>query len=126
MKELISRLREAADLLRKGVNIPSHVAVIQDAISTLEKMCWIPVTEATKPDKYQEVLTTIVGTDLIFQEEGETLEEAVERARRSHVRVTMSFLDDDGYWNDAFMGGPEIIQPSYWMPKPAPPKEALK
>ena len=125
MNDLISRLRDAAEQIKKGVVSPAHVAVIQEAVTALEKMRWIPVEEAL-PDKYQEVLTTIIGTDFIDQEEDETFEEALERSMHSPVRVSFSFRDDDGLWTDATMGFPEIIAPSFWMPLPEPPMEDLK
>lgn len=35
MNDLISRLREAAEMLKKGVVSPGHIAVIQEAIRAL-------------------------------------------------------------------------------------------
>lgn len=78
------------------------------------------------PAVYEEVLTVIVGTDYIIQEDGETLEDAMKRARNKPVRVKTSILDEDGFWCDGATGFPEIIRPSYWMPFPEPPKELIK
>lgn len=77
---------------------------------------WIPCSERL-PEEGQMVLTTIKGTDLIRVMDGETLEEAVERARR-FVRVSVGFLEEDGWYGaDGF---PEVVQPIAWMPLPDP------
>lgn len=80
---------------------------------------WINVKDRL-PEKDDVVIALIIGSDFIKQEEGETLEDAIARARK-HTRITLSYLDDDG-WN-GFDGFPEIVSPSYWMPLPEPPKE---
>ena len=85
---------------------------------------WIKV-EDRLPDVWQEVLTVIVGTDYIHLEDDETFEEALARAKKHPVRVTISFLDEDGFWNGAD-GFPQIIAPSYWMPFPEPPEEVFE
>ena len=77
------------------------------------------------PEKGEVVITAIFGTDLIIQEEGETLEEAVKRSNEE-PHTTISFLDDDGLWCDAFCGGPEIVTPSYWTTFPNPPENPRK
>lgn len=80
---------------------------------------WINVKDRL-PEKDEVVIALIIGSDFIIQEEGETLADAIARARK-HKRVTLAYLDDDGwYGSDGF---PEIIAPSYWMPLPEPPKE---
>ena len=80
---------------------------------------WISVTDRL-PEKDEVVIAFVIGSDFIIQEEGETLEDAIARARK-HNRITLAFLADDG-WN-GWDGFPEIVSPSYWMPLPEPPKE---
>lgn len=79
---------------------------------------WISVKDRL-PEKDEAVIALIIGSDFIIQGKGETLEDAIARARK-HTRVTLAYLDDDG-WN-GFDGFPEIVSPSYWMPLPEPPK----
>lgn len=81
---------------------------------------WISCKEEL-PEKGVVVLTAIYGTDYIVQEEGESFEEAIERNFKGPGHVTISFLDDDGFWCDGYFGGPEIISPTYWMYFPEPP-----
>lgn len=77
------------------------------------------------PEKDTVVLTTIYGTDLICQQEGETLAEAFKRSLCGPGRVNTSFFSDNG-WCDNCFGGPEIVIPTYWMPMPiAPPNPKL-
>lgn len=82
-------------------------------------MEWISVKERL-PKKEETVLTVIIGSDFIVQEEGETVQQAIERCRKEPVRVSMGFIGSDGWYGaDGF---PEIISPSYWMPLPEPPQ----
>lgn len=86
------------------------------------KRRWIPVTERL-PERGRLVLTAIYGTDLIVQEDGESLEDAVRRARSGPGRVEMGYLDEDGYWTETSFGAPMMVMPRYWMPLPEPPEE---
>ena len=80
---------------------------------------WISV-EDRLPEKDDVVLTCAYGSDVIVQKDGETLAEAITRvAKIPHVYA--GFIDDEGFWN-GIDGYPMIIQPSYWMPLPEPPK----
>ena len=80
-------------------------------------MSWTPMTER-KPEKGKIVLVTIRGNDLIFQHEGETLEDALERVRRTYVRVTVGFIGSDGWYGAD--GYPLMVRPVAWMPMPEP------
>ena len=80
-------------------------------------MEWIPVSERL-PETCVRVLVTIYGTDLVFVHDGETLEDALERAS-SYCRVTIGNFDEDGCWNESD-GYPMIIAPTAWMPLPEP------
>ncbi len=57
-----------------------------------------------------------------MQEEGESLEDAVRRARSGYGRVEMGYLDKDGYWTEVLFGAPMIVLPKYWMPIPDAPE----
>lgn len=92
-----------------------------DAADVEPKRRWIPVTEGL-PERGTEVLAAIYGTDLIVQEDGESLEDAVRRARSGPGRVEMGYLDKDGIWTEILFGAPMMVLPRYWMPLPEPPK----
>ena len=95
----------------------------RDAFSLLkaQEPNWISVDERL-PERGIMVLTAIYGTDVIMPMDGETMEEAVERCLHRPARVSIGFVDQDGYWCGAD-GWPEVIQPKYWMEMPEPPKE---
>lgn len=63
-------------------------------------------------------MTTIRGTDLIVLQDGETLEEAVDRTRKESVRVSVGFIGSDGWYGAD--GWPEVVTPCAWMPLPDP------
>lgn len=77
---------------------------------------WIPCAERL-PEEVQMVIVTIRGHDVIRCEDGETLEEAIDRVMQM-LRVSVGFRDEDG-WNGAD-GYPMIVQPVAWMPLPEP------
>ena len=84
-------------------------------------MRWIPCSERL-PEKHQMVLTTIIGTDVIRMIPGETFEDALARVR-NHVRVSVGYIEDDGWYGaDGF---PQIIPTVAWMPMPEPYREAV-
>ena len=97
--------------------------MMRDALSLLkaQEPNWISVDERL-PERGIMVLTAIYGTDVIMPMDGETMEEAVERCLHRPARVSIGFVDQDGYWCGAD-GWPEVIQPKYWMEMPEPPKE---
>lgn len=82
---------------------------------------WIPCSDRL-PEKHQMVITTIIGTDVIRMSPGETFEDALAQVR-SHVRVSVGYIADDGWYGaDGF---PQIVQPIAWMPMPEPYREAV-
>lgn len=141
-EELIQSLREKAEFLTvsdvqkapPGLNIKNLFAetmseaadaieAMRDLVATYEgQQRWIPVTERL-PERGQFVLAAIYGTDMIVQEDGESLEDAVRRARSGPGRVEMGYLDEDGYWTETAFGSPMVVMPQYWMSVPEPPKE---
>lgn len=95
-----------------------------DALTLLkgQEARWIPVAERM-PEDGEIVLCAVYGTDMIVWENGESIEDAVRRARSGPGRVETGYLDADGYWTDTAFGGPMMVTPRYWMPLPEPPKE---
>jgi len=94
-----------------------------------DQIKWIPCDDRLpEPDKL--VLVSICGSDLIFCQEGETYEDALERIWKTHRRVSTGYYvddeDDKGWYNDGF---PMVVHPVAWMPIPElepydPDKEA--
>ena len=80
-------------------------------------MKWILCDERL-PEEGQMVLTTIRGHDVIIPQEGETLEEAIERIWNDVCYVSIGFIGSDGWYGaDGF---PEVVHPIAWMPLPKP------
>ena len=78
---------------------------------------WIPCSERL-PKEGQMVLTTIRGHDVIISQDGETLEEAMERVWNEVCYVSVGFIGSDGWYGaDGF---PQIVHPIAWMPLPDP------
>lgn len=84
-------------------------------------MNWVRV-EDRPPALGEMVLVTIHGSDIIQLQPGETLAEAVERARRWFRRVTIGFLDGEEEWTGAD-GWPMVVKPVAWAPLPEPWEE---
>ena len=77
-------------------------------------------TDCRLPDRGVTVLTAIIGTDVIVQKDGETMDDAVRRSQAGPARVSIGWIGDDGLWYGSD-GWPEIVQPSYWMELPEAP-----
>ena len=77
---------------------------------------WIPCSERL-PEEGRFVLTTIIETDIVYQDEGETIEEALKRSMKMK-RVSVGFIGSDGWYGAD--GYPEIVTPRAWMPLPEP------
>lgn len=77
---------------------------------------WIPCSERL-PEEGRFVLTTIIGTDIVYQDEGDTIEDALKRSM-GMKRVSVGFIGSDGWYGAD--GYPEIVTPSAWMPLPEP------
>lgn len=50
MKDLITRLNEAAEQMAKGVHGPGHIAAIKDAVKLLERLGWHSGSEEPEHD----------------------------------------------------------------------------
>ena len=86
-------------------------------------MKWILCDERL-PEEGQMVLTTIRGHDVIIPQEGETIEEAIERIWNDVCYVSIGFIGSDGWYGaDGF---PQIVHPIAWMPLPQPYKADRK
>ena len=77
---------------------------------------WIPCAERL-PEEERMVIVTIRGHDVIRCEDGETLEEAIDRVMQM-LRVSVGFMYDDGWFG--VDGYAMMVQPVAWMPLPEP------
>ena len=87
-----------------------------------DKNGWIKVSEQ-KPRTWENVIVACYGSDFVVLEKGETLEQCLERVKSEFVRVTIGYIDNEGFWN-GIDGFPLIVTPTYWQPLPEPPKES--
>ena len=80
-------------------------------------MEWI-LCDDRLPEEGQMVLTTIRGHDVIIPQDGETIEQAIERIWDEVCYVSVGFIGSDGWYGaDGF---PQIVHPIAWMPLPKP------
>ena len=99
------------------------------AADALERMTaqlpvWISVEERL-PEAHRPVWTAIYTTDLIFVQDGETIEEAAERTQaeaEKHPRCEMGAVDEGGFWYELTFGAPMVCRPSFWMEPPKAPE----
>ena len=133
MTELIEALRNCADYSDCGIcklNGKSNCAdiVMRDAADAIERLmaqvpAWISVEERL-PEAHRPVWTAIYTTDLIFVQDGETIEEAAERTQaeaEKHPRCEMGAVDEGGFWYELTFGAPMVCRPSFWMEPPKAP-----
>ena len=86
---------------------------------------WISCDERF-PEPGVVVLTAMYGTDIIYLQPGETLQQAAERVTKGPGHVGVSFYSkEDGGWCDFAFGQPEIVTPRFWSELPIPPKNPL-
>lgn len=119
MSDLIER-QKAIDAIEREAYRHTYLDQITGIIAGLPSaQRWIPVTEAL-PEAGVEVWVTIKGHDVIRCENGETLEQAIDRI--SKIRwVTRGYWSEEEHgWNDPSFGCPLIVQPIAWMPMPLP------
>lgn len=80
---------------------------------------WIRCSEQM-PKKNTMVIVACYGSDIVIPQDGETVWQTRQRQNKDIKRVTLGFIDDDGYWNGAdYM--PMMISPTYWQPLPEAP-----
>lgn len=88
-----------------------------------DQLCWISCDDQL-PVPGETVLTLTFGHDVIAQQPGETLAQAMNRISQIKT-VSAGFLASDGWYG--VDGYPEIIHPSYWMALPkAPDQDQLR
>ena len=83
---------------------------------------WISCNEHL-PEQGERVIVAIFGSDMIIPNEGETLQDAIERSRKEGY-ITVGFIGSDGWYGEDWF--PLMVQPSYWMPKPDLPEPPEK
>ena len=66
------------------------------------------------------VLVACYGSDMVIPMDGETVWQTIDRQNRNIKRVTIGFIDKDGYWDEGD-GLPLMIAPTYWQPLPEAP-----
>ena len=109
-----------------------YAAKDDDAAAAIEELQakvtkWVSVEER-KPPELTDVWCAVYTTDLIYVEDGETVEEAIENRQREaarNPRITLGNYSEDEGWTDGFFGIPMVCQPEYWleMTIPKPPQE---
>ena len=80
---------------------------------------WIPCSERL-PEDGATVWVTIKGHDVIRCEDGETLEQAIERINKIRWVTQGYWSEEEHGWNDPSYGCPLIVQPIAWMPIDTP------
>lgn len=88
---------------------------------------WVSVEER-KPPEYTDVWCAVYTTDIIYMEDGETPEEAIENRQceaARNPRMTLGSYSEDEGWTDGYYGMPMVCRPDYWleMTIPEPPRE---
>ena len=79
---------------------------------------WILCDERL-PDKHVPVEVVTYGSDVVIQQQGESVVEAIKRLHNEVNDVTIGMLGSDGwYGSDGF---PMVIRPTYWRPIPEAP-----
>lgn len=90
---------------------------------TIEPQRWILCTDRL-PEDERTVWVTVKGHDVIIVEDGETLEEAVDRVMKIRWVTQGYYCREEGEegWNDPMFGTPLMVQPIAWMDidKPEP------
>ena len=78
------------------------------------------------PEQNRMVLTAIYTTDLIWQKDGETIEEAAARVQAEAAarprREIGAWNEEDG-WYECVFGAPMVCQPEYWLEIPDAPRK---
>lgn len=81
---------------------------------------WVPCRDRL-PEEGKQVLVAIYGSDMIFLQPGEEIEDAIERVRKSIRRVTVGWVEES-FWYDAD-GYAMVVTPTYWAELPAAPED---
>ena len=86
-----------------------------DVLEKSDKYKWHDLREDVNdlPPFNEVVLVYIVGSDIIYTLEGETIADAIERTMNSCKRTSVGFYDEDEGWI-GIEGYPMIIKPTAW------------
>lgn len=133
IEELTAQVRDNDYLIQRQVEeierLRRDVKKQQEKMLELAKRLphWASVDER-KPPEYTDVWCAVYTTDLIYVEDGETAEEAIENRQREaarNPRVTLGSYSEDEGWTDGYFGMPMVCRPDYWleMTIPEPPQE---
>ena len=120
--DLLKQMRKDGDMVPwEGKDI---FARIRKLPSAQPEQQWIPCSERL-PEDGATVWVTIKGHDVIRCEDGETLEQAIERINKIRWVTQGYWSEEEHGWNDPSYGCPLIVQPIAWMPidTPEPYKE---
>ena len=82
---------------------------------------WVKCSDKLPPEG-QYVYGAVYGTDVIIQQDGETLQQAFRRTAicNPRVRICQWCGEEDGWWTNH---GMMVVQPLFWMeiPQQTPP-----
>ena len=123
MSDLIDR-QVAIDALAtwdwQELYLPIHFKQLLEELPSAEpERKWIPCSEKL-PEDGVEVWVAINGFDVIQCEDGETLEQALERVGKIRWVTRGYWCEEEHGWNNPYFGSPLVVQPIAWMPIDAP------
>ena len=103
-----------------NLNIDGYMRYLKyNTPSAQPEQQWVPVTEKL-PDDGVEVWVTIKGYDVITCEQGESLEDAIERIGKIRWVTRGYWSEEEHGWNDPSFGCPLMVQPIAWMEMDVP------
>ena len=97
----------------------ADVLALETVPSAQPEQQWIPCSKQL-PEDGATVWVTIKGHDVIRCEDGETLEQAIERINKIRWVTQGYWSEEEHGWNDPSYGCPLIVKPIAWMPIDTP------
>lgn len=133
IEELLAQVKDKDYLIQQQADeierLRRDVKKQQEKMFELAKRLphWVSVEER-KPPEYTDVWCAVYTTDIIYMEDGETPEEAIENRQceaARNPRMTLGSYSEDEGWTDGYFGMPMVCRPDYWleMTIPEPPEE---